>query len=539
MKTLIRINLFVVSMLLVQTLMGQAEATVSGLKPEEFKPVVLKVLEDNNFNVTNYVTTIETDWKEYTANLVMKYRAKLSFAYQDGNVKISILYKQAWVEPGRWGDAAIPSQKADEKMVKSMADAIKKTINDPGAMSKIMAAGVGSTETGGKPTGSATTSLVVSVTDARVITKGTPHEPSITNARTIRFHPDDSYFFSEGYCAIKKNDLWGFIDTLGNIVIDFKYFSWLGIDAPYFSSGIALVAIKEGVTNVPKYLDKKGQELFKTIKFVSATQFENGIALIGKGNSSYSATFSFINKQGQPIPGAITNNMGFNVKLFPFCEGLSRYQDSKTSTYGFINNQAKWTIQPGKYNDAGDFSEGMAPVQNKINWYWGYINTKGEEKIPFDYKQKPGKFSDGLAAVKNSADDVGYIDQTGKTVIPFNFNGYQTNGDFKNGYAVAYRNNKGYEIIDKTGNTVKKLNSTQVKILKNGWICWYEDLGTNYTMTWGILSPEGNEILAPGFFKFIGEFSNGRAWAEATINDKMVKGFINNNFDFVIIQETE
>ena len=51
---------------IVQHVTAQSEATVSGLKPEEFKPVVLKVLKDNNYNATSWAADIETDWKEYT-----------------------------------------------------------------------------------------------------------------------------------------------------------------------------------------------------------------------------------------------------------------------------------------------------------------------------------------------------------------------------------------------------------------------------------------------------------------------------------------
>ena len=75
-----------------------------------------------------------------------------------------------------------------------------------------------------------------------------------------------------------------------------------------------------------------------------------------------------------------------------------------------------------------------------------------------------------------------------------------------------------------------------VKVLKNGWILWKEDLGTNISYCFGVVSPDGKEILAPGYFKEIEEFSNGLAYATAKIDEKEVKGFINMNFDFVIIQ---
>jgi hypothetical protein len=73
-------------------------------------------------------------------------------------------------------------------------------------------------------------------------------------------------------------------------------------------------------------------------------------------------------------------------------------------------------------------------------------------------------------------------------------------------------------------------------VLNNGWIVWKEDLGTNISQCLGVLTPDGKEILPPGYFKEIREFSNGLAYATAMIDEKEVKGFINMNFDFVIIQ---
>lgn len=534
MKKLIGLPMLLASLFFVNAAIAQSEAVVTGVTPEAFKPVVLKVLQDNNYGITNAAAAIVTDWKEYTVNMVLKYRAKVSFSYQDGNLKIALSEKQAFLSDGSWGEAAIPSKKADDKLVITLADAVKKIIGDPAALAAVIKSAPGSTPVSGSQSGNGN-NATASPTSAAAA----PKAPSTANAIQMQFYPDDAYEFHEGFCALKKHDLWGFIDTKGNVVVDFKYFSAQGLDAPYYSDGIAFVAERQDGMNIPVYIDTKGQPLFKTVKIVWGTPFEGGIALFGKGTTVYSATYSFYNKQGQPMPGSVINSSSLAITNYPFHEGFAKFYDSKTSSWGFINNQGKWAIQPGKYNEVGEFSEGLAQVQNKSNYYWGYINTKGEEVIPFDYKNKPGPFSDGLAAVKNSKEDVGYIDKTGKVVIPFTFNGYNTAGPFKNGYAVADLNDKGLMIIDKTGKEVRKLSSTQVKVYKNGWIGWFHDLGEHASLTWGIVTPDGKDVLVPGYFNFIGEFSDGLAWAKAEIDGEQISGFINENFDFVIIQATE
>lgn len=535
MKTMTRLFLFIAAILVAMNLQAQSEATVSGIKPEEFKPVVLKVLKDNNYNVTNWTTNIETDWKEYTVNMIMKYRAKLSFSYQDGNVKISFMFKQALLDNGSWGDAVIPSKKADDKIVNTLADAMKKITGNPDALAKVMASTTPAAMSGGS-SGSISAKPGV----GQVVNKVAPKTPSLANAKELRFDDGENYTFSEGLCALKKNQLWGFIDTTGSIVVDFTFFASNGFNNPKFSSGIALVAVKDpsGYGQTPAYIDKKGQQLFKTQKFLAATPFESGIALVEKSipKTSGGVTYQFINKQGAIAPGSFNPGSGYGVSctLDPFSEGFTKFYDSKTSSWGFINQLGKWAIAPTVYGEVGDFSEGLVAVKNKTNYYWGFINTKGETKISFDYKNKPGKFSEGLAAVENSQEKVGYIDLTGKTVLPFNY--VKECYPFKNGFAVVYLNDNapGYIIIDKTGTVIRKLGTEPVQVFDNGWIYYREWQNQQYAI--GILSPEGKDILAPFYFSYVGKFVNGLASAIAKIDNKQVRGFINLNFDFVIIQ---
>lgn len=520
---------------IVQHVTAQSEATVSGLKPEEFKPVVLKVLKDNNYNATSWAADIETDWKEYTVNLMMKYRAKIRFSYQDGTVKISLMAKQALLDNGGWGEASIPSKKADEKLVNTLSEAIKKIADNQEALSKIMASAAAAAQNGGS-----SGNIPAKSGFGQVVNKVVPKAPSLANAKELRFDDGENYTFSEGLCALKKNQLWGFIDTTGKVVVDYTFFATNGLKNPKFSSGIALVAVKDpsGYGQTPVYIDSKGQQLFKTQKFLAATPFESGIALVEKSipKTSGGVSYHLINKEGVIAPGSINpgTGYGFSCTLDPFSEGFTKLYDGKTGSWGFINTQGKWALAPTLYGEVDDFSEGLVAVKNKTNYYWGFINTRGEVKISFDYPNKPGKFSEGLAAVENSQEKVGYIDPTGKTILPFNY--VKECYPFKNGFAVVYLNDKapGYIIIDKTGNVIRKLGTEPVQVFSNGWIYYKEWQNQQYAI--GILSPEGKDILTPFYFSYVGEFVNGLASAIAKIDNKQVRGFINRNFDFTIIQ---
>ena len=68
------------------------------------------------------------------------------------------------------------------------------------------------------------------------------------------------------------------------------------------------------------------------------------------------------------------------------------------------------------WEEAWPFHEGMARVQDgrKI----GMINHRGKLVIPCVWDGM-GDFSEGLAGVRNDNGKCGYMDKTGKVVIPF------------------------------------------------------------------------------------------------------------------------
>lgn len=87
------------------------------------------------------------------------------------------------------------------------------------------------------------------------------------------------------------------------------------------------------------------------------------------------------------------------------------------------NNRA---VIPFIYDRAKSFQEGLAGVQK--NNRWGYIDKTGKVIIPISlHYEHVGQFSEGLAPVYayvSTNDDnmkFGYIDKTGKLVIPMKF----------------------------------------------------------------------------------------------------------------------
>lgn len=97
-------------------------------------------------------------------------------------------------------------------------------------------------------------------------------------------------------------------------------------------------------------------------------------------------------------------------------------------------------------------SESLAPAELKIkkgdNGKYGFIDQTGKEVIPCIY-DNVWDFSEGLAVVELD-EKYGYIDQTGKEIVPCI---YDNAGDFNEGLSFVELDEK-YGFIDQTGNVV-------------------------------------------------------------------------------------
>lgn len=122
---------------------------------------------------------------------------------------------------------------------------------------------------------------------AKVLKQGRKHKCFIDFSgeekfKTIKFERVSD--FSDGFAAVEKDGLYGYIDYEGEIVVSLKY-----IDAGPFSEGLAAV---KGEKNLFGYINSLGKEIIPP-KFEEAGRFKNGIARV-----RYQHGWGFINRSG-------------------------------------------------------------------------------------------------------------------------------------------------------------------------------------------------------------------------------------------------
>jgi len=184
--------------------------------------------------------------------------------------------------------------------------------------------------------------------------------------------------FSEGLLPMKINNLVGYIDTRGELVIKNQFDN--GFD---FHDGLACVIQRSNLGQLCGYIDKTGK-LVIPYAYPNPKDFHDGRALVevAQGKEGY------IDKTGKML---IAANSG------------SRYND---------------------------FSEGIATFSGRNKS--GLIDKTGKIICSLAY-HRIGSFSDGLCAARTAA-GVGFIDKTGKWVLPPK---YRFASDFSEGLAAV------------------------------------------------------------------------------------------------------
>lgn len=124
--------------------------------------------------------------------------------------------------------------------------------------------------------------------------------------------------FYDGLAAIEKNGEWAFIDTSGDIVIDYRkdlVLSNFGEESyPIFNSNRCLIVKEEKGISYFGFIDKAGNTIIEP-QFLNATSFNNGMAIVLQLHESvigendildkriieYSYTKNVINVKGEAI----------------------------------------------------------------------------------------------------------------------------------------------------------------------------------------------------------------------------------------------
>jgi len=232
--------------------------------------------------------------------------------------------------------------------------------------------------------------------------------------------------FSEGLAAVNIGQTripniglisnpgkWGYIDRTGRLVIPLKF-----THAEDFSEGLA--AVTDG--DQGGFIDHTGKFVFNVPLDVTLGFHEGMVGVLLRG------TLTYFDRTGKKIPTPVD----YGPKSNSFSEGLVPI--SIKGKWGFMNRSGKLTIEP-QFEDAEDFSEGLAPVKVKVELVWcprdasgnrsgstmmfGYIDQTGKLVIPpvFD---SAAPFSEGVGAVRK-CDQAFFIDKSGKTVISGSF----------------------------------------------------------------------------------------------------------------------
>ena len=265
------------------------------------------------------------------------------------------------------------------------------------------------------------------------------------------------------------------------------------------------------------------------------------------------------NKTGKPASGQTVEqtevtqvDMEALAKVMPkyssvsgFSEGLAAVCDKETNLYGFIDMKGNEVIPCQYYDVSSTFNEGIAVVY-KSSEEWSLIDKKGQEIASFDNQFRPGfhdGFHDGMMAILNFDDDKeGYIDKTGKVVIPAELDMRMCNGPISTGFSDGLRGWYDYDsqksiFIDKTGKKVFECEG-EAEDFSEGLAAVgkiYMESEDDFTwLTWrtGFIDKTGAEAI-PFIFKHAGQFVDGLCWAE-TENSC---GFINREGKFELTGE--
>jgi hypothetical protein len=151
---------------------------------------------------------------------------------------------------------------------------------------------------------------------------------------------------------------------------------------------------------IPFMLPAFSQKWAKEYDFVN--DFANGASLVKKNGK-----YGFVNKEGKILVPTIYDEAStMNEGFAPVRQG---------DAWGYVDSLGKLVIEP-KFADALCFRSGLAPVK-KVN-KWGFIKSDGSFAIEPAYDNARG-FHEGVAAVTNTKGYWGYIDRSGKQIIPF------------------------------------------------------------------------------------------------------------------------
>ncbi|GAB4331421.1 MAG: hypothetical protein OHK0038_06250 [Flammeovirgaceae bacterium] len=316
---------------------------------------------------------------------------------------------------------------------------------------------------------------------------------------------DEWYSLSDGFVKVRKNGLYGFLDSSGILAIPLQF-----VEAENFKNGFSVVKKKDssffGVINKKGewvispvvdsiqslqnqlfffkdngewgVFDKEGIEHFKG-STLDYQVLPNGYVLLKSKNKK-----GLLNQQGKLWMDAIADSIKFyeNDEIQVFIGNESFWLDSKTDSIPTPEHLKNVEL-------GGKFKNGLSPARYKK--LWGITDVWGRWHISprYDSIKHP---SEGFTPVKLGK-LWGYIDENENIIVQPR---YTYVGDFqklKDSYRAIVGANQKFALISENGRWILPLNYEEIKPNEHGnWLVKQKGV-------WGIYTNDGLQGIYPKY----------------------------------------
>jgi len=320
----------------------------------------------------------------------------------------------------------------------------------------------------------------------------------LAQSQLVSYTDFDRAFDRDAF-LVCQDGAWGYIDTLGRLVVPAKYDFARPIEQEVGivqKRGKWGMIDRQGKTLIPcayddvHFLDHSGQKMVRVYV--------------------HQPKYGLIDSEGRMAIRAVFDDIG------TFSEG--RLAVKRNGLWGYVDRNGLEVI-PCRFKEARPFQQGRAAVRLGNNW--GFIDKQGEVVLPIEYS-RAGDFSQGLAWVYTQ-EGVGYVDVNGRFAIQPQFErGY----DFQYGVARVVADNR-FGLINAMGEwlckaryiQISEFNEHQLAIVKYG----------SDRLKEGLINLRG-ELITLQSYQDIEPFSEGLA----AVKVKAHYGFIDTTGQLVI-----
>lgn len=299
--------------------------------------------------------------------------------------------------------------------------------------------------------------------------------------------------FTAGQAVVVKDNNWGVVDENNETVIDFEY----GSISDFYGQWRINKRVKGAI-----FFDKKGQQLAGG-DYQRRGQFRNGYCQVMQNDKwgfidergklvipcEYDAvhnfsqqmvavrkkgSWSFLNPKGEVVINLAQKSVELDT-LSDFNNGLCWFKHK--GKYGYLNTKGDVHI-PAKFIKAFGFRHGVARIVE--NRRTGLIDTAGNYVLPAKRFERIDRFNEwGVATVMESfrSGKKGLINAKGEVLTDVK---YKIIEPFKEGLAIASTdgklftllNTKGEEIIPQDYETIGEVSGGLIPVKKKKWEPW-------------------------------------------------------------------